>query len=85
MATVPTITRNVAASSLLAPLMCSATSGAVKVAAVDAATIPRGSMDPTKIRSFLVRLVRTAALVFAQALPGGVEPGRMNPGLMRSG
>ncbi len=61
MATVPTITRNVAGSSLSAPPMCSATSGAAKLAAVDAATIPRGSMQPMKIRSFLVRVDRAVA------------------------
>jgi len=37
--------------------MPSATSGAEKLAAVEAATIPRGSIDPMKIRSFLDRVV----------------------------
>jgi hypothetical protein len=41
MATVPTIATNVAGSSLLAPPMPLATSGAEKVAAVEAATMPR--------------------------------------------
>ena len=59
--TVPTITRNVADNSRSAPAMPSATSGAEKLAAVDAATMPRGSIDPTKIRSFLDRVLPMVA------------------------
>ena len=73
MVTVPAITRNVAGSSLCAPPMPSAASGAEKLVAVAAATMPRGSMDPMKIRSFLVKLVRTVATDgsrFFLGLPG---------------
>src|SRR3974390_2523390 len=62
MATVPTITRNVTASSLSAPTRPSAINGAEKLAAVDAATMPRGSIDPTKTRCFVVRSVRHVAI-----------------------
>ena len=57
MATVPTITRNVAGRSLSAPPRLSATSGAANVDAVDAATMPRGSIHPMKMRSCRVRFV----------------------------
>src|SRR5262249_61840189 len=57
--TVPTITRNVAGRSLSAPSTPDEASCGAKLAAVEAATIPRGSIHPTKARSFRGRSVRT--------------------------
>src|SRR5881397_881077 len=58
MTTVSTITRNVAGRSLSAPTRPDAVSCGAKLAAVDAATMPRGSIQPTKVRSSVERSVR---------------------------
>src|SRR6516162_1632337 len=74
MVTVPTITRNVAGRSLSAPDIPAVASGGPKVAAVEAATMPRGSIQPTKARSRTDKWLRNVAAAATRGRTRSTSP-----------